>query len=104
MSAPSEPKIVLWDIETSHNLAAVFGLAHNDYINHDNITQERYIICAAWKTLGKKGISAVATTDHKARYAADPHDDRYVVGELHKVLSEADVVVAHNGDQYDIKF
>ena len=101
---PTTPKIVLWDIETSHNLAAVFGLAHNDYINPDNIVQERYIICAAWKTLGEKRIYATATTDNAKAYKADPHDDRYVVRELHRVLSDADVIVAHNGDCYDIKF
>jgi len=97
------PKIVLWDIETSHNLAAVFNLAHNDYINPDNILQERYIVCAAWKTLGEKKISAAATIDH-IDYEVDPHNDKHVVTKLHDVLSDADVIVAHNGDQYDIKF
>jgi DNA polymerase elongation subunit (family B) len=98
------PKVVLWDIETSHNLAAVFQLAHNDYINPENLIQERYVICAAWKTLGERAVSAIATTDSPKRYAKDPHDDLHVVTELHRVLSEADVIVAHNGDQYDLKF
>jgi hypothetical protein len=103
VGAKDSPKIVLWDIETTHNLAAVFGLAHNDYINPDNIVQERYIVCAAWKTLGQKAISAVATPDFDL-YKKDPHNDEMVVRKLHDVLSDADVIVAHNGDQYDIKF
>lgn len=98
-----EPKIVLWDIETTHNLAAVFKLFGEDYIPHTNVLQERYIVCAAWKTLGKKGISAVSTLDNPL-YETDPHNDLHVVTTLHQVLSEADVIVAHNGDKYDIKF
>jgi hypothetical protein len=104
VSKAKAPKIVLWDIETTHNLAAVFNLAHNDYINPENIVQERYIVCAAWKTLGQKAISAVATTDDPELYRQKPHSDKFVVETLHTVLSDADVIVAHNGDQYDIKF
>ena len=101
---PKTPKIVLWDIETSQNLAAVFQLAHNDYINPENLIQERYIICAAWKMLGQKAVSTTATIDNAALFKKDPHNDRHVVTVLHKMLSEADVLIAHNGDQYDVKF
>jgi hypothetical protein len=66
--------------------------------------QERYIICAAWKTLGEKKISAVSTLDDKKLYKRDPFNDLHVVKTLHGVLSDADIIVAHNGDQYDIKF
>lgn len=100
----SEPRVLLWDVETSHNLAAVFRLTQNDYIQPDNIVQERYIICAAWKTLGEKKISAVSTLDDPALYKKDPFNDLHVVKTLHGVLSQADIIVAHNGDQYDIKF
>jgi len=100
----SEPRIVLWDIETTHNLAAVFRLTQNDYIQPDNIVQERYIICAAWKTLGEKKISAVSTLDDKKLFKKDPFNDLHVVKTLHGVLSNADIIIAHNGDHYDIKF
>jgi hypothetical protein len=99
-----EPRIVLWDIETTHNLVAVFKLFGEDYISPDNIVQERYIVCAAWKVLGEKKVFAVATTDDAKRYAKNPHDDYHVVKALHDVLMTADVIVAHNGDKYDIKF
>lgn len=100
-----EPRIVLWDIETTHNLAAVFQLKQNDgYIPVGNIVQERYLVCAAWKVLGAKAISAVSTLDDPKLYAKDPFNDLHVVKTLHDVLSKADVIVAHNGDGYDIKF
>ena len=90
--------------ETSHNLVAVFKLFGEDYIPADNILQERYIICAAWKELGAKKVRAVSVLDDPKRYAHNPHDDFYVVKTLHEMLSSANVIVAHNGDKYDIKF
>ena len=32
-----EPRIVLWDIETTHNRVAVFKLFGEDYISPENI-------------------------------------------------------------------
>lgn len=99
----AEPKIVLWDIETTHNIAAIFRL-FEDYTNHENLLQERYIVSASWKELGKEKVHSVSTLDDPKRYKRNPHDDRFVCETLHRVLSEADVIVAHNGDSYDIKF
>ena len=39
--------------------------------------------------------------DDPKRYRRDPHDDLHVVKTLHKVLSEADVIVGHNSDSFD---
>lgn len=90
--------------ETTHNLAAVFRLANQDWIPAENIVQERYIVCAAWKILGSPTISASSVLDNPARFRRAPTDDRHVCETLHTVLSKADVIVAHNGDAYDIKF
>ncbi len=98
------PVIRLWDIETTHNMVAVFRLFGEDYIPHENIVQERYIVSAAWKTLGEKKVDAVSILDDRKRFKRDPNDDLHVVRVLHDMLSTADVIVAHNGDRYDIKF
>lgn len=99
----SKPRIILWDIETSHNLMAVFNLLNRDaMLPSDNIIQERFIISAAWKELGAKTIDSVSVVD--GRLPKKLTDDGYVCRKLHEVLSGADVIVAHNGDQYDIKF
>lgn len=99
----AEPKIILWDIETTHNIAAVFRM-FDEVTNHENLLKERYIVCAAWKELGSKEVHAVSVLNDAKRFAKDPTDDYHVVKKLHDVLSEADVIIAHNGDQYDIKF
>jgi predicted RNA-binding Zn-ribbon protein involved in translation (DUF1610 family) len=100
----AEPRIILWDIETTHNLAAVFKLTQNDYIASENIVQERIIVCAAWKELGKKQVHAVSTLDNPHGKGNTLLNDQWVCERLHEVLSSADVIVAHNGDEYDIKF
>lgn len=99
-----EPRIVLYDLETSLQTVAVFQLKNQDWINPENIITERYIISASWKDLGESRVHAVSVLDDPKRYAADPHDDFHVVNELHRLLSSADVVVAHNGDQFDQKY
>ena len=98
------PRILLYDLETSHNLAAVFQLKQQDYIASENIVQERFIICASWKELGKHPIHSVSILQDPKRFAADPFDDYHVVKTLHSVLSAADVLIAHNGDSFDLKF
>jgi hypothetical protein len=98
------PRILYWDIETSLQLAAIFQLANNDWIDPASLVTERYIICASWQWEGDKKIHAVSVLDDPKRYASDPHDDTHVVSVLHKVLSEADVLVHHNGDSFDKKY
>lgn len=99
-----QPRVILWDIETTHNLVAAFSLKNQDWIPAENILQERYVVCASWKVLGEKKVYAVSTLDDPKRFKRNPHDDNYVLATLHNVLSTADIIVAHNGDQYDIKF
>ena len=97
------PKILFWDIETTHNVVASFDL-RDEYTPHTNILQERYVVCAAWSWLGDSKVHSVSVLDNPKLYAKDPHNDLHVIATLHKVLSEADVIVAHNGDAFDKKY
>jgi hypothetical protein len=99
-----KPRILIYDIETSLQPVAVFQLAHNDWIDPSAILSERYVICAAWKWLDEDKVYASSVIDSKERYAADPHDDRWVIEKLHEVLSKADLIVHHNGDSFDKKW
>lgn len=104
MADKDSPKILIWDIETSLNLVTVFDLANNDYIDPSAIVRERYVICASWKWYGESKIHAVSVLDDPNLYASDPYNDKHVIETLHKVLSKADVIVAHNGDNFDTKY
>ena len=99
----ADPRILLYDIETTHNIVAQFD-PKDQYTPHQNILQERYIVTAAWMWLGEKTVHSVSVLDDLKLYRKEPHNDKHVVETLHKVLSEADVVVGHNSDQFDNKF
>lgn len=99
----AKPRILLWDIETTHNVVAKFSL-REEYVPHTNIIQERYIVSAAWKILGDPKVHSVSVLDDPERYAKNPHDDFYVVQKLHLEMEKADLIVAHNGDKFDTRW
>lgn len=96
------PKILLWDIETSPLVVATFGL-FDQTIPIDNIIHDWFIICAAWQWHGDNKIHSVSIIDNKARFEKDFRDDRYIVEILHGIVQEADIIVAQNGDAFDMK-
>lgn len=99
-----EPKILFYDIETSLQTVAVFQLGGNDWINPENIIQERHMISACWQWQGEDKIHSVSLLDDPKRFKHNPTDDYHVVKTLHAAMSEADVVVAHYGDSFDLKY
>ena len=100
----AKAKVLFFDIETAQNLVAVFQLANNDWIDPSSIVRERYVISISWMWEGEKTVHAVSVLDDPKRYAKDPCDDLHVIKTFHKVLSEADIVVGHNSDSFDIKW
>lgn len=94
---------MIWDIETSHNLVLTFDLGGNDdYIPHGNIVTERHLFCIGWKWLGEKKIHSVSILDDPKRFKKDIHDDSYVLEEFKKVIEQADAMVYHHGDRFDL--
>lgn len=89
------PKIIAWDIETSHSIYAEFSRYNQNPIPYQNTLQHWFIICIAWKELGKKRVNSV--------HIKTPTKDYELVKHVHDVLSNCDAVVHHNGDKFDIK-
>jgi DNA polymerase elongation subunit (family B) len=98
----AEPKIVLFDLETSLIEYSGFTL-YPDSIPHSSIRQDWYIICGCWKELSSKRINSVSVSDDPARYKKNHKDDYHVVKTLHEVMSSADVVIAHNLKKFDMR-
>ena len=97
----STPKILLWDLETSHNQVLTFGLWNQD-IPHNNIQIERHIYCVAYCWYPEKKIHTISILDDPKRFNKNNHDDFYVVNEFRKVIEQADAHVAHFGDRFDM--
>lgn len=95
----NSPRIILIDIETSPSLGLYF-----DYYKEGNIVSRVkgwYILSFSYKWLGEKKTYTFGLVDYKG-YKKNPEDDRELCRDLADVLSKADVVVAHNGDGFDI--
>ncbi len=86
--------VLFWDIETSPIQVNTWSLWPNS-ISHESIIKDFTIICGAWKKLGNKTVHAVSITK--------PYHDKQVVKQLRDALAEADVLVGHNADKFDIK-
>lgn len=98
------PRVLLFDIETSLQPVAVFSLANQDWINPENILAERHLVSVCWKWFGESKVYSVSLLNDPKRFAKDPHDDKHVCEVFHKVLNEADCVIGHNSDNFDIKY
>lgn len=94
-----ETKILLFDIETSPNLGWVWGKYEQNVIEYD---KEWYVLCYAYKWLNKKSTKVVGLPDFKS-YQKDKENDKELVFELWKLFDEADIIIAHNGDRFDIR-
>jgi len=97
-------KVLFWDIETSPIICTTWGL-YPDALQHTDILEDWRIICAAWKWQDSNDVQTAAwknTTDKKISPFLGK-DDSFVIRKLHSVLSQADIVIAHNGDNFDWK-
>lgn len=94
-----QPKILLLDIETLPNLVTSWGLKVNGWLPAENIVQERTIISAAWKWLD---VPQVKSASVLSAPGSKEHPDRGILRKLHKVLNQADAVVGHYIDRFDM--
>lgn len=61
-----------------------------------------YILCFSYQWFGQKTVHAVALPDFP-EYVVDREDDSALLTKLAGLLDEADVVVGHNADRFDIR-
>lgn len=98
MSDGAEPRILSLDIETFPNLAYVWGVYEQNALS---VKTHSIICCFSVKWLHGKQTT-MALPDYRG-YRAGRDDDAKLVRELWALLDEADIVVAQNGDKFDIK-
>lgn len=85
-------KTLFIDIETAPNVAYRWGLYDQSPTSLEQLVTPSYMLCFAAKWLGEKKV-----TFHSVR-----EGQKEMLYEAHELLSEADVVVHWNGDQFDI--
>lgn len=89
-------KRLFFDIETSPNLVLSWRVGYNMSIPHDNIVKERAIICISYKWEGSDTV--------KTLYWDKKQCDKKLLESFVEIANEADELVAHNGDKFDIRW
>lgn len=92
-------RVLIYDIETSPIEGVTWGLYEQNVVWVD---RDWHILTVSWKWLGDKQVHVLGLPDFKL-YDKDPRDDKKLVEKLWDLFNEADVVIAHNGDQFDQK-
>lgn len=92
-----KPKILLFDLETAPLKSAIWS-AKQRYTPYNMLDKDWYLLSFAAKWLGS---SKIIYKDLRNKPAGS-EDDFDLVNNLHSLLSQADILVAQNGDRFDI--
>lgn len=91
-------RILLFDIEISPINALVWGIWEQN-INIEAILQDWHLLSWSAKWLFEDKVYSDVLTPAEAQ----KHDDKRIVESIWKLLDQADITVAHNGDRFDHK-
>lgn len=92
-------RILVYDIETTPMEVFVWGLARNDYISPTFIIKDWNVLSWSAKWLCHSSTMSMIQTPQEAR----ARDDKRVLEGIWKLIDQADIIIAHNGDRFDIK-
>lgn len=95
-SEEREQRILIYDIETSFNIGWFWRTGYKLNITPAQIIKERAIICISYKWLGDNQVYNLVWDKNQ--------DDRFLLEQFIEVMNEADMLVAHNGDRFDLKW
>ncbi len=87
-------KRLYFDIETSPNIATVWRAGAKQWIGHDNILQERAVICIGFKFEGDKQADVLTWDKNQC--------DKRMLAQFGKLLASAQECVGHNIDRFDM--
>lgn len=90
----SDVRVLFYDIETSYNIVKSWRVGYNMTIQPGDIISERKIICVSYKWLGSDEVRSISWDSNQ--------DDAVLIKRFVDVLNKADLIVAHNGDGYDL--
>ena len=93
------PKILIFDIETSPSISFTWK-RFKENISLDQVIQDPIMLTWSAKWLYSNEIISDAITPQEVIN----FDDKRITTSLWKMLNEADMVVAHYGDNFDIPF
>jgi DNA polymerase elongation subunit (family B) len=87
-------KRLFFDIETSPNIGIFWTAGYKQNISYDNIIKERAIICICYKWAGEEKVHSLTWDSNQ--------NDKKLLESFIKVANQADELVGHNGDKFDL--
>lgn len=94
------PRVLFFDIENAPSLGWFYDLWKEG--NIVGTKSDQYFLSVAYKFLGDKKVRSFSLPDFKG-YKPGSENDKALVKELWKLFDEADIIIAHNGDRFDIR-
>jgi predicted PolB exonuclease-like 3'-5' exonuclease len=85
---------LFWDIETSPNAVLSWRIGYKINLSTEDILSERKIICIGYKWEGEKEVHILKWDENQ--------DDKKMLIKFLEVANEADEIVHHNGDSFDM--
>ena len=95
----TKARTLLFDVESFPNIGYTWGKWEQNVIE---FIEEKKIVSFAWKWLGETKVDCLALPTFKS-YKTNKKSNLSLITELHKLISKADIVVAHNVDNFDDK-
>jgi hypothetical protein len=92
----SHIKRLFFDIETSPNIVYSWRIGYNLTLTPDNIIDERKIICISYKWEDSDKIYSLKWDENQC--------DKQMLIDFIQQANQADELIAHNGDRFDIKW
>jgi uncharacterized protein YprB with RNaseH-like and TPR domain len=87
-------KRLFFDIETSPNIGLFWTAGYKQNISHDSIIKERAIICICYKWEDNDKVYSLTWDKNQS--------DKGILKQFIKIANEADELIGHNGDKYDL--
>lgn len=94
-------KVLVLDIETAPILAHIWQM-WSEVRGIDQLLSNWYILSWSAKWLGDTAITTKSLRQYP-KYRPGSEDDKALLQDMHSLLCEAEYVIAHNGDRFDIK-
>lgn len=95
-----KPKIISFDLEVSPALGYFYPPTWETGIL--KVEERQKLMSFAWQVVGERKIHA-KNLSQMDTYKVDPRNDKLLTIELHKVMSDADILLGQNSDQFDVK-
>lgn len=95
----AKSRILFIDIENSPSLGWTWGKYDQTVIDFKT---DWYLLSFAWKWADEDKVHVLALPDYPC-YGRDREDDKQLTKALWKILDQADIVIGHNVDRFDIR-